>query len=111
LFSICVYLCSSVANNVFARSVLHLRRQLQPSEIAQALGEMFQKVLGDAQRNGVALAGPPFARYLEMTHAGPYDKLHEAHAAIQQWIAAEGLTAAGAPWESYVTDPADSPVA
>jgi AraC family transcriptional regulator len=43
------------------------------------------------------------------THAGPYDKLSEAHAAIQQWIEAEGLVAAGAPWEVYTTDPADYP--
>ncbi len=43
------------------------------------------------------------------THSGPYDKLTEAHAAVQQWIEAEGLTAAGAPWEVYVTDPADYP--
>jgi AraC family transcriptional regulator len=43
------------------------------------------------------------------THAGSYDKLTDAHAAIQQWIEAEGLTAAGVPWECYVTDPADYP--
>jgi AraC family transcriptional regulator len=43
------------------------------------------------------------------THTGPYDKLNETHAAVQQWIEAEGLTAAGAPWEVYVTDPADYP--
>jgi len=43
------------------------------------------------------------------THAGPYDKLNEAHAAVQQWIEAEGLNATGAPWEVYVTDPADFP--
>lgn len=43
------------------------------------------------------------------THAGVYDKLNEAHAAVQQWIEAEGLTTAGAPWEVYVTDPADYP--
>ena len=42
-------------------------------------------------------------------HAGPYDKLTEAHAAIQVWIEAQGFVAAGAPWESYVTDPADYP--
>jgi AraC family transcriptional regulator len=41
------------------------------------------------------------------THTGPYDKLNEAHAAVQQWIEAEGLTPAAAPWEIYVTDPAD----
>jgi len=43
------------------------------------------------------------------THAGSYDKLTEAHAAVQQWIEAEGLTPAGDPWESYTTDPADYP--
>jgi AraC family transcriptional regulator len=43
------------------------------------------------------------------THAGSYDELSKAHAAVQQWIEAEGFIAAGAPWESYVTDPADYP--
>ena len=43
------------------------------------------------------------------THLGPYDKLTEAHAAMQVWIEEQGLVAAGAPWESYVTDPADYP--
>jgi AraC family transcriptional regulator len=43
------------------------------------------------------------------THAGSYEKLNEAHAALQQWIEDEGLTPAGAPWESYTTDPADYP--
>jgi AraC family transcriptional regulator len=43
------------------------------------------------------------------THAGPYDQLSDAHAAVQQWIEAEGLIAEGAPWESYVTDPGDFP--
>jgi AraC family transcriptional regulator len=43
------------------------------------------------------------------THAGSYDKLTEAHAALQQWIEAEGLTPSGAPWEVYTTDPADFP--
>jgi len=43
------------------------------------------------------------------THSGSYDKLNEAHAAVQQWMEAGGLTAAGAPWEVYTTDPADFP--
>ena len=118
--------------------VLVLRRQIQPSQIALALAEMFPRVLQDAQRTGAAVVGPPFARYLEMgrdawiieagfpvagpsdetlpgglaamtIHAGPYDKLPEAHAAIGEWIAAEGLVAAGAAWESYVTDPGNHP--
>jgi AraC family transcriptional regulator len=129
---------SIVKKTLAPRPVLVKRRLIQPSEIAQALAEMFPQVFEEAQRNGVALAGPPFARYLEMgrgmwtieagmpvagmsadtlpggpvamtTHAGPYDKLPEAHAAMRQWMAAEGLAAAGPPWESYVTDPADYP--
>ena len=42
-------------------------------------------------------------------HTGPYDKLSEAYAAIEQWMAAEGLVAAGAPWESYLNDPGEHP--
>jgi AraC family transcriptional regulator len=42
-------------------------------------------------------------------HIGPYEKLPDAYAAIQQWIEAEGLSAAGHPWESYLTDPGDYP--
>ncbi|MGH8144122.1 MAG: GyrI-like domain-containing protein [Steroidobacteraceae bacterium] len=42
-------------------------------------------------------------------HAGPYEQLPETHAAIEKWIEANGHRAAGAPWESYVTDPAQHP--
>ena len=52
------------------------------------------------------LPGGPVAT---VTHSGPYEKLSEAHAAIQQWIEAQGLRAAGPPWETYTTDPADYP--
>jgi AraC family transcriptional regulator len=43
------------------------------------------------------------------THGGPYEGLNEAHAAVQQWIKGQGFVVAGAPWEVYVTDPADYP--
>lgn len=43
------------------------------------------------------------------THMGPYDRLRETHAALQQWVAARGLVPNGAPWESYVTDPGEHP--
>jgi effector-binding domain-containing protein len=52
------------------------------------------------------LPGCPVAT---VTHSGRYEKLSEAHAAIQQWIEAQGLLAAGPPWETYTTDPADYP--
>jgi AraC family transcriptional regulator len=52
------------------------------------------------------LPGGPVAT---TTHAGAYDGLFRAHAAVQQWIEEQGFAASGAPWEVYVTDPADYP--
>ena len=126
--------------------VLVTVRRMKQSEIAMNLGEMFGRVFQFAQQRGLALAGPPFARYLEMgpglmtvqagfpviaassavpqdlavdtlpgglavmtVHSGAYDRLQDAHAAIQEWIEAERLTPSGAPWESYVTDPGQYP--
>ena len=42
-------------------------------------------------------------------HTGPYDTLHEAHAALAQWAEANGHAPSGAPWEVYVTDPGSEP--
>jgi AraC family transcriptional regulator len=133
--------------------VLLVQRRVKPSEIAAALGESLGHIFAHAQKDGIALAGQPFTRYVDWgpglltiepglpvvmaaggrhrvdssgrfeifadtlpggpvataTHVGPYDSLTEAHAAIQVWIEQHGLAAAGAPWEVYVTDPADYP--
>jgi AraC-like DNA-binding protein/effector-binding domain-containing protein len=42
-------------------------------------------------------------------HSGPYEQLQAAYAALEEWIAANGFQAAGAPWEAYLNDPADHP--
>jgi AraC family transcriptional regulator len=42
-------------------------------------------------------------------HAGPYDTLQEAYAALETWMESEGLPPAGPPWESYITDPGEHP--
>lgn len=42
-------------------------------------------------------------------HAGPYDRLGETYAALERWMEARGARPNGAPWESYVTDPAEFP--
>jgi AraC family transcriptional regulator len=127
--------------------VLIVRRRVKRSEIAATIGEVLPPIFIYAQQNGIALAGLPFTRYVEMgpglvtmepgmrvvapavvsgqgeivaetlpggpaattIHTGPYDTLSDAYAAIEQWIEAEGLAAAGAPWESYITDPAEHP--
>jgi AraC family transcriptional regulator len=129
--------------------MLIVRRRVKRSDIGPTIAEILHLIFLYAQKNGIALAGPPFARYPESSvgfvtiepgvriasapggvatpeaqiihdtlpggpaaftvHCGPYDKLVEAHAAMEAWIEAEGLTAAGPPWESYVTDPGDYP--
>jgi len=43
------------------------------------------------------------------THGGPYDQLTETYAALERWIESNGYRVSGAPWESYITDPADHP--
>lgn len=42
-------------------------------------------------------------------HAGSYEQLGETYAALERWIDEQGERTAGAPWESYITDPADHP--
>jgi AraC family transcriptional regulator len=138
---------SITTKEITAQPVLLVRRRVKRSEIAKMIGESLPRVFVHAQKTGAALAGLPFARYLDwgpgMTtmeagmrvasppavagegdvladtlpgglvattvHEGPYDKLHDAHAAVQQWIEEQGLKPAGAPWESYVTDPGEYP--
>jgi len=128
--------------------VLIMRHRVKRSEIAPTIAKTLHAIFLYSQKNGIALGGPPFARYPESsigfvtiepgtriatenaghisepgvihdnlpggpvahtTHHGSYDNLPEAHAALEAWIEAEGLTPAGAPWESYVTDPGDYP--
>ena len=42
-------------------------------------------------------------------HAGPYDELPATFAAIERWMDENGHRPGGAPWESYITDPAEHP--
>jgi len=40
-------------------------------------------------------------------HGGLYDELPNTYAALERWIEANGLRAGDAPWESYITSPAE----
>lgn len=138
---------SITTKEIAAQPVLLVRRRVKRSEIAKMIGESLPLVFLHAQKTGAALAGLPFARYLDwgpgMTtmeagmrvssadgasgegdvlaenlpgglvattlHQGSYDKLPEAHGAVQQWIEEQGFKPAGAPWESYVNDPGEYP--
>jgi AraC family transcriptional regulator len=49
----------------------------------------------------------PGGRAATTMHIGPYDRLGEAYTALERWMSANGVAPAGAPWESYLTDPAE----
>ncbi len=51
----------------------------------------------------------PAGKAVTVTHVGPYDTLPQTWAALEKWMKSQGLEAAGAPWESYVTDPGAEP--
>ncbi|WP_051799274.1 helix-turn-helix domain-containing protein [Catenuloplanes japonicus] len=126
---------------------LVIRRRVTRDEIATALSESLPAVFDYAQRHGLAVAGPPFARYPEVgmgslvieggitvveppstaltdgieaivipagraavtIHRGPYDSLPESYQQIEKWMRDQDLSAAGAPWETYLTDPGEQP--
>lgn len=45
---------------------LVIRRQTSAADIAKTLSEILPRVFGHAVKQGIALAGPPFTRYVEM---------------------------------------------
>jgi AraC family transcriptional regulator len=51
----------------------------------------------------------PAGTMATVTHMGPYDDLPTTWAALTAWMKEQGLDAAGAPWEVYVTDPGKEP--
>jgi AraC family transcriptional regulator len=42
-------------------------------------------------------------------HNGSYETLQDAYAALEAWMESNAIQPAGAPWESYITDPAEHP--
>ncbi len=65
-----------------------------------------QMPAGEGNVQLITLPGGPAAM---TTHMGDYKDLHNAYAAIEQWMESEELKPAGAPWEEYVTDPGEIP--
>jgi AraC family transcriptional regulator len=61
---------------------------------------------GEGEIESVMLPGGPVAMAV---HGGPYDELTETYTALERWIEAQGFRAGDAPWESYITDPAEHP--
>lgn len=64
---------------------------------------------GAAGGGGIEADELPAGPAVVAMHAGPYDQLAETYAALERWMEQNGQRPGGAPWESYVTDPADHP--
>jgi effector-binding domain-containing protein len=59
---------------------------------------------------GTVLAGElPGGTVAFTTHRGPYEKLPEAHDALDKWISDNGKSSSGAQWECYIDDPGKEP--
>jgi effector-binding domain-containing protein len=54
-----------------------------------------------AGRDEIVGSATPAGDVATVTHFGPYNRLGEAHQAIQQWCAAQGRTPTGTNWEIY----------
>ena len=61
---------------------------------------------GEGEIEATTLPSGPVAMAV---HGGLYDELNTTYAALERWIETNGYRTAGAPWESYITDPADYP--
>jgi AraC family transcriptional regulator len=67
-------------------------------------------VASKTEGDGVIEAGVLGGGFVaKTTHAGTYERLVDAHAALQAWAEDRGLTARGGGWEVYVTDPGEKP--
>lgn len=42
-------------------------------------------------------------------HAGPHDRIPETTTALRSWLADQGMSEAGVPWETYLTNPREHP--
>lgn len=51
----------------------------------------------------------PAGEVAYVLYTGPYDGMEPAYRAIEEWMAANGRVAGGAPWERYLTDPSSEP--
>jgi AraC family transcriptional regulator len=61
---------------------------------------------GVGEIEAITLPGGPAA---VAVHMGPYDKLQETYAAMERWMQQQGVKPGDAPWETYITDPAEHP--
>lgn len=60
-------------------------------------------------RDDVEAAQLPAGPAIVAVHGGSYEQLSETYAAAERWMDENGLRPGDAPWEWYITDPAEHP--
>lgn len=60
--------------------------------------------LDEAERGELAAAELPGGEAAMTLHEGAYDTIGQAYERLERFIAAQGRSMAGAPWESYVVE-------
>jgi AraC-like DNA-binding protein/effector-binding domain-containing protein len=65
--------------------------------------------VGAVADDGVVEDALPGGSVASTIHVGTYETLPQAYAALEIWMDSQGLRSAGAPWEAYITDPAEHP--
>lgn len=56
-------------------------------------------------RDNITVSEMPGGNYATYRHVGPYERLPEVHAALEQWLRAHGHAISGATYEIYLNDP------
>lgn len=74
-------------------------------EAGVPIAEAVPSLSGGPVRLGALPGGPA----VSTVHAGPYETLDRALAALDRWLAEHGYEPAGPHWEVYRTDPAEQP--
>ncbi len=95
---------SSIVGPPFAR--YHMVGEA-PTEFEVEAG--FPVAVAGTAENGVETSELPGGPALVVTHIGPFDEIASAYEAVTEWLAEHGDETAGAPWEVYLTDPAQEP--
>jgi effector-binding domain-containing protein len=62
-----------------------------------------------AEKGDIKASSLPGGTVATTVHVGPYEKLGEAHEALQSWARKNGKKATGGVWEYYLTDPGQEP--
>lgn len=99
------------SNLEVAGAPLAITRNFSGAELVFDAGIPIAGLTEDTPRNeaSVKIGSTPAGPVVRVKHHGPYRELTATHRKISAFLAAHGIERNGAAWESYATDPVDTP--